>query len=101
MRKYIIKRRRQIRDHYKATRNQIRGEAVRICRKDSEDLWIYLVNTALDRYGWWSPELEIDHIIPLCEAKSYQQVDKLCHWVNLQLLTREDNNIKGNSWTYR
>lgn len=46
-----------------------------------------------DNYG---SNWEIDHIIPLCEAKNEIDVFKLCHISNLQPLTRVENMKKSN-----
>lgn len=44
------------------------------------------------RYAWDEKEsVHIDHIIPLKEAKTEDEVIKLCHWSNLQLLKPKDN----------
>lgn len=40
--------------------------------------------------GW-----HIDHIIPLCSAKTEEDLYKLCHYTNLQPLWAEDNWKKG------
>jgi hypothetical protein len=37
----------------------------------------------------------IDHIIPLCSAKTEEEIYKLCHFTNLQPLWVEDNLKKG------
>lgn len=37
----------------------------------------------------------IDHIIPLASAKSPEEVEKLCHYTNLQPLWASDNMSKG------
>jgi hypothetical protein len=42
-------------------------------------------------YGEW----EIDHKIPLCIAIDIQQLEKLCHYTNLQPLWKIDNRRKG------
>ena len=38
-----------------------------------------------------------DHIIPISTAKTEDDVKRLCHWSNLQLLNAEDNLKKSNS----
>jgi len=43
-------------------------------------------------------EVHIDHIIPICSAKTEEEVIKLNHWTNLQYLTPEDNLKKGGSF---
>lgn len=43
------------------------------------------------RDGW-----HIDHIIPLASAKTQEEVEKLCHYTNLQPLWASDNIRKGN-----
>ena len=59
-----------------------------------EDLINHLKETFYKnyRYVWDEKEaVHIDHIIPLKEAKTEEEVIKLCHWSNLQLLKPEDN----------
>lgn len=71
-----------------------------------EELKLYLESTFEANYGmprsWMeSFEYEIDHIIPLSSAKSLEEVIKLNHYTNLQILTKEDNLNKSNKldWT--
>ena len=57
----------------------------------------YLLQTFKDNYGYeWNEieEVEVDHIIPLCKAKTIDDVIRLNHISNLQLLTKEDNKKK-------
>ena len=42
-------------------------------------------------YGW-----HIDHIIPLDRAKTLEDIEKLCHYTNLQPLWMEENIKKSN-----
>lgn len=44
-----------------------------------------------ENQGQW----HIDHIIPLCSAKTIQELEKLCHYTNLQPLWAKDNISKG------
>lgn len=45
-----------------------------------------------DNYGSW----HIDHIIPLSSANNSEEMNKLCHYSNLQPLWAYDNLRKGN-----
>lgn len=59
----------------------------------------YLKNTFLVRYGYeWDgiEAVHIDHIVPLCTATTEEEVIKLCHYTNLQLLKAHDNLVKNN-----
>lgn len=63
-----------------------------------EGLIKYLSSTFKDRYGreWDGVEkVHIDHIIPLATAKTEEEIIRLNHFSNLQLLTPEDNISKG------
>ncbi len=44
-----------------------------------------------DNHGKW----HIDHIIPLSSGKTGSEIEKLCHYTNLQPLWAEDNLRKG------
>lgn len=44
-----------------------------------------------ENHGEW----HIDHIIPLASAKTQEEVEKLCHYTNLQPLWAADNIRKG------
>jgi len=45
-----------------------------------------------ENYGEW----EYDHIIPVCIAKTEEEVIKLNHYTNFQPLWKEENKIKSN-----
>ena len=45
-----------------------------------------------DNRGEW----HIDHIIPLSSAKTKEEMEKLCHYTNIQPLWKEENILKGN-----
>lgn len=64
---------------------------------DFETLDVHLASTALNNYGYWleNEEYHIDHIVPLAAANSPEELKKLGHYNNLQLLTPEDNRAKG------
>ena len=58
----------------------------------------HLLQTYKNNYGieWDGIEkVHIDHIYPLKMAKNQQEIVKLCHYSNLQLLKAEDNLKKG------
>jgi hypothetical protein len=38
---------------------------------------------------------ELDHIIPLSNATTFEEIKRLSHYTNLQILTKEDNKKKG------
>lgn len=63
-----------------------------------DDLRKYLLATWEKNYGkpWNGEEYHIDHIIPLATARTEEDVIRLCHYTNLQLLTPEDNLKKYN-----
>ena len=44
---------------------------------------------------------EIEDIIPLATAKTEEDVIKLCHYTNLQLLKGEDNLSKGDKLDWK
>lgn len=50
------------------------------------------VSSLLD--GW-----HIDHIVPISQAKTIEEAEKLCHHKNLQLLPAYDNMIKSDNKT--
>ena len=80
-----------------------RTQAILGC--DYETLWEYLLFTWEHNYGkpWNGEPYHIDHFEPLALAKTPEEVEKLCHYSNLQMLTPEDNIKKGDSlvWKYQ
>lgn len=62
-----------------------------------EDLVDHLKKTWKDRYGteWVGQKCNVDHIKPLAKASTEEDVIRLNHYTNLQLLTPEDNRNKG------
>jgi len=64
-----------------------------------KELYEYLKNTFKTNYGYEWNEIEpvhIDHIIPLSTAHNEEEIIKLCHYTNLQLLKPKDNLKKYN-----
>lgn len=58
------------------------------------EFYKYLLQTYKNNYGYeWDgiEKVHIDHIIPLKEAKTENDVVRLCHYKNLQLLKAKDN----------
>lgn len=63
-----------------------------------EDLISHLKQTYYNNYGVElesETDYQIDHIIPLASANSLEEVIKLCHYTNLQLLRSKDNREKS------
>ena len=61
-----------------------------------DDLLEHLIKTYENNYNekWnWKylQNVHVDHIVPLATAKTEEQVIKLCHYTNLQLLKEKDN----------
>ena len=64
----------------------------------------YLLQTFKNNYGYEWDKVEpvhIDHIIPLATAKTEEEVIKLCHYTNLQLLKAKDNLKKSNKLNWK
>lgn len=57
----------------------------------------YMFKTWKKNYGkpWNGEPYHIDHIIPLATAKTEEDVIRLCHYTNLQMLTPKDNMDKS------
>lgn len=66
---------------------------------DLDFLCDYLFKTWENNYGkpWDGEPYHIDHIIPLATATTEEEVMKLCHYTNLQLLSPEDNMAKADN----
>ena len=63
----------------------------------------YLLKTYKDNYGYeWdgTESVHIDHIKPLSQAKTEEEVLKLCKYTNLQLLKAQDNLKKQDKEDY-
>ena len=64
----------------------------------AEELRAYLNETFYKNYGYeydGKEPVHIDHIIPLATAKTEEEVAKLYHYTNLQLLKAEHNQMKS------
>lgn len=64
----------------------------------SSKLVDHLISTFTSRYGTYPLDLktiEIDHIVPISQAKNESEVEMLNHYTNLQLLTKDDNRTKN------
>ena len=73
-------------------------KAEKIVGCNFEFLKKHLEDTFLKNYGYEynnNIKVHIDHIIPLSTAKTEDDVIKLCHYTNLQLLKASDNLKKG------
>ena len=59
----------------------------------------YLLETWEKNYGkpWNGEPYHIDHIVPLATAKTEEDILRLCHYTNLQMLTPHDNLTKSDS----
>lgn len=66
---------------------------------DLDCLCDYLFKTWEKNYGqpWNGEAYHIDHIVPLATAKTEEDIIKLCHYTNLQMLTPEDNMTKSDN----
>ena len=81
----------------KETKNQ-HSEVILGC--DINFFQKYLLDTYKKNYGieWDGIEkAHIDHIIPLANANTEEEIIKLCHYSNLQLLKAKDNLEKGSN----
>ena len=103
----VFKLKKQIRNEIRASFNR-RGlrkskHTEEIIGCSTEFLCKHLYETYLKRYGIeydGKEPVHIDHIKPLSNAKTEQDVIKLCHFSNLQLLKAEDNLYKNDNESY-
>lgn len=100
---YMYKLKEQARDTIKKSFRGVlkgkRGRTKEILGCDLDFFVNYLLETYKTNYGIeWNKKdkVHIDHIVPLVTAKTKEDVIKLCHYTNLQLLKAEDN-LKKNS----
>ena len=86
--------RKTIYDSFKRKNYSKNSESAKILGCDMSTFVEHLLNTYTRNYGEeWNgkEEVHIDHIIPLSRAKTEEEVIKLCHYTNLQLLKAKDN----------
>lgn len=88
---------------FKRTNHRKNSFAKDIIGTDFETTWEYLKETWKKNYGTeYNGELyHIDHIIPLSTAKTEEDVIRLCHYTNLQLLKPEDNLEKSDNLNWK
>jgi hypothetical protein len=61
-----------------------------------EQLRDHIENQFVSGMTWEDKHLwHIDHIVPLSSAKTVEELEKLCHYTNLQPLWASDNMSKG------
>lgn len=80
------------------------GHTEEILGCDFNSFYEHLLKTYKKNYGYdWDEKesVHIDHIIPLETAKTEEEVIKLCHYTNLQLLKEKDNLKKGSKLDYK
>lgn len=80
------------------------GRTKSILGCDFQIFYNHLLETFKNNYGYEWDEKEpvhIDHIIPLATAKTEEDIIKLCHYKNLQLLKAKDNLQKGSKLNWK
>ena len=95
--KFIIQTRNCIRESIKRKGYTKKSKTFDIVGCDFDTLMKHLKKTFKNNYGYdWhgQEDVHIDHIIPLSTANNEEEVLKLCHYTNLQLLKPEDNMSK-------
>lgn len=99
----VLKLKKQLRnmlyDSFKRQHKIKKKHSEEILGCDLEFFVDYLLETYKNNYGVeWNKtdEVHIDHIVPLSTANTEDDIIKLCHYTNLQLLKAEDNLRKSN-----
>ena len=95
--KFVIQTRNCIRESIKRKGYSKKSKTFDIVGCDFDNLMEHLKKTFKDNYGYdWDgqEDVHIDHIIPLATANNEEEVLKLCHYTNLQLLKPTDNMSK-------
>lgn len=83
-----------IRKAFKRKNYKENSKTEKIIGLKNEEFRKYLLQTFENNYGYkWNgiEKVNIDHIIPLSTAKNEEEITKLCHYTNLQLLKEKDN----------
>lgn len=94
---FVVRMRTFIRNSFLRTETQKKNKTFDIIGMDRIEFRDYLYNTFYKNYGYeydGKEEVHIDHIVPLATAKTEEDVIKLCHYTNLQLLKPKDNLYK-------
>jgi len=70
-----------------------RSRTAQLLGADFNTVINHLIKTAIDTYGYYTDikDYHIDHIMPCSSATTEEELIKLQHYTNLQLLTPEDN----------
>lgn len=83
-----------IKSSFSRKRFDKKGHTKDILGCDFEFFKNYLLKTFFENYGYeydGEEAVHIDHIVPLAIAKTEEDVIRLCHYTNLQLLKATDN----------
>lgn len=91
---FKTKARKFLLDSFKRKKYKKKGHTKDIIGCSSEKFTSYLLQTYIDNYGYeWDgiEKVHIDHKKPLKLAATEEDVIRLCHYTNLQLLKAEDN----------
>lgn len=81
-----------------------KGRTKDIIGCDYDTFYNHLLKTFKDNYGYeWNKKeaVHIDHITPLATATTEEEIIKLCHYTNLQLLKAKDNLYKSDKTDYK
>lgn len=92
--RFIVNTRRDITRRFTLKGFSKTGNTKTILGCDFDTFYKHLLQTYRDNYGceWDGIEpVHIDHKKPLKYAKTEEEVKKLCHYTNLQLLKKQDN----------
>lgn len=95
--------RKTIYDSFKRKNFTKNSKSTTILGCDIDTFIKHLLDTYKNNYGeeWNGIEkVHIDHIVPLSKAKTEEEVIKLCHYTNLQLLKAKDNLLKSDKETW-